>query len=234
MSDPQIPLYPGKFYHIYNRGINSCNLFREPANYEHFLELYDKYISPVADTYAWVLMPNHFHLLVRVREDVVYKYSNADRSVDAVRFEEHKWETICLSDQSTCDLSACAAPDSVQNHKIPKAHLHFSHLFNAYSKYLNTRTDRHGSLFERPFQRKEIADKTYFKHMVLYIHHNPVHHKFTENAMDYPWSSYLTCISVKPTKLQRDTVIGWFDNEANFKYLHDQFVDNEETENLFE
>lgn len=70
--------------------------------------------------------------------------------------------------------------------------------------------------------------------MVLFIHLNPVHHKFTEHAMDYPWSSYLTCISVKPTKLQRNTVIGWFDNEANFKYLHDQFIDIEETENLFE
>ncbi|MCK9210169.1 MAG: hypothetical protein M0Q53_08830 [Prolixibacteraceae bacterium] len=233
MSDPQITLEPGNFYHIYNRGINSCNLFREPANYEHFLELYEKYISPVADTYAWVLMPNHFHLLVRVKEDVVYKYSNADRSVDAVRFEEQKWQTTSLS-----DLSACEAPDSVKNqnhsvknHKIPNAHLHFSHLFNA---YFNTYTDRHGSLFERPFKRKEITDQEYFKQMVLYIHHNPVHHKFTAYAMDYPWSSYLTCISVKPTKLQRNTVIGWFDNEANFKYLHDQFIDYEETENLFE
>jgi putative transposase len=231
MSVPQIPLTPGNFYHIYNRGINGCNLFREPGNYEHFLELYDKYISPVAETFAWVLMPNHFHLLVRVKEDVVYKYSNADRSVDAVRFEEQKWQTISLS-----DLSACEAPDSVtmMKHKIPKPHLHFSHLFNAYSKYFNTCTGRHGALFERPFKRKEITDNDYFRQMVLYIHHNPVHHKFTEHAMDYPWSSYLTCISVKPTKLERDTVIGWFDNEANFKYLHDQFVDNEETENLFE
>ncbi|MBU0488945.1 MAG: hypothetical protein KKA07_18875 [Bacteroidetes bacterium] len=28
------PLLPNKFYHIYNRGINSCDLFRqEPDNY---------------------------------------------------------------------------------------------------------------------------------------------------------------------------------------------------------
>src|SRR5450830_1623896 len=60
----------GQFYHIYNRGIDSCDLFREPDNYEHFLGLYDKYISPVAETFAWVLMPNHFHLLVRVKEEM--------------------------------------------------------------------------------------------------------------------------------------------------------------------
>ena len=44
------PLKYGHFYHIYNRGIDSCDLFREPDNYEHFLGQYDKYISPVAET----------------------------------------------------------------------------------------------------------------------------------------------------------------------------------------
>ena len=58
----------GNYYHIYNRGINSCDLFRDADNYEHFLNLYDKYISPIADTYAWVLMPNHFHLLLRIKD----------------------------------------------------------------------------------------------------------------------------------------------------------------------
>ena len=171
------PLNYGKFYHIYNRGVDSCDLFIERTNYEHFLNLYDKYISPVAETFAWVLMPNHFHLLVRVKEDVVYKYSNADRSIDAVRFEEQKWQTIDIS-----DLSACKAPDSVivekeetYNIKIPKVHLHFSHLFNAYSKYFNKMHGRHGALFERPFKRKLIEDKEYLKNLVVYIHNNPVH-----------------------------------------------------------
>ena len=62
------PLDYGKFYHIYNRGINSCNVFTETDNYQYFLNLYDKHISPVADTYAWVLMKNHFHFLVRIKE----------------------------------------------------------------------------------------------------------------------------------------------------------------------
>ncbi len=109
--------------------------------------------------------------------------------------------------------------------KIPNPVLHFSHLFNAYSKYFNKYSGRHGALFERPFDRKEITDKEYFKTLVIYIHNNPVHHKFTDHAMDYPWSSYLTCISVKPTHLQRDTVMGWFDNEANFKAIHNKADD---------
>ncbi|MBU8892556.1 MAG: hypothetical protein KOO66_07235 [Bacteroidales bacterium] len=60
----------GRYYHIYNRGINSGNLFEENTNYEHFLKLYEKYINPIADTYAWCLMKNHFHFLVRIKDAV--------------------------------------------------------------------------------------------------------------------------------------------------------------------
>ena len=59
----------GRYYHIYNRGINSCNLFKENSNYEHFLYLYEKYITPIADTFAYCLMSNHFHFLVRIKDD---------------------------------------------------------------------------------------------------------------------------------------------------------------------
>jgi REP element-mobilizing transposase RayT len=61
------PLTHEHFYHIYNRGINSCNIFAENENYEYFLHLYDKNISPVAETYAWALMKNHFHFLVKIK-----------------------------------------------------------------------------------------------------------------------------------------------------------------------
>ncbi|MBU1009950.1 MAG: hypothetical protein KKD74_07445 [Bacteroidetes bacterium] len=64
MSIQKTPLEPGHFYHIYNRGINGCPLFIEKTNYEHFIGLYLKHISPVAKTFAWVLMGNHFHFLV--------------------------------------------------------------------------------------------------------------------------------------------------------------------------
>lgn len=63
------PLEPGKYYHIFNHAIGSENLFREKTNYEYFLTLYDKYISPIAYTHAWVLMPNHFHLLVELKQE---------------------------------------------------------------------------------------------------------------------------------------------------------------------
>lgn len=46
------PLESDRYYHIYNRGINSCDLFIEEDNYTYFLNLYEKYIDPIADTFA--------------------------------------------------------------------------------------------------------------------------------------------------------------------------------------
>lgn len=219
-------LEQGKFYHIYNCGNNGENLFRMNGDYEHFIRMYEKYVDPVADTFAWVLMKNHFHILVRVKENIVYKYTNADSSMDAARFNELKWETT--NPNPNPNLPAFEEPGSVTEPnivKIPKAELHLSHLFNAYTKYFNPKYNRHGSLFEKRFKRKHINNEKYFRRLVVYIHNNPVHHGFVEHPADYPWSSYLTCISVKSTKLKRETVIGWFDDVANFKAVHEGKVD---------
>ena len=58
--------------------------------------------------------------------------------------------------------------------------------------------------------------------MTVQILFDRVHHKFTEHAIDYPWSSYLTFLSVRPTHLHREEVIGWFDNQANFITAHEK------------
>ena len=61
-------LRPGGYYHIYNRGNNRETIFKEPANYAYFLTLWKKYIDPVAQTFCYNLLPNHFHFFIRVRE----------------------------------------------------------------------------------------------------------------------------------------------------------------------
>jgi REP element-mobilizing transposase RayT len=63
----QVPVVPGVIYHIYNRGNNGENIFLEERNYHYFMKLYTKYIAPVAETYAYCLLRNHFHLMVRIK-----------------------------------------------------------------------------------------------------------------------------------------------------------------------
>ncbi len=69
MSNTKTPLIEGHFYHIYNRGVNGTNLFIEERNYPYFLQLWKKHIVPVAETYAYCLLKNHFHALVRIRDN---------------------------------------------------------------------------------------------------------------------------------------------------------------------
>jgi len=64
---PLEPLDFNKFYHIYNRGINGENLFKETTNFEFFLQLYHQHIDVVVETYCFCLMKNHFHFLVKIK-----------------------------------------------------------------------------------------------------------------------------------------------------------------------
>lgn len=66
------PIEKGFYYHIYNRGINSEDIFKENRNYTFFLEKWNKYISPVAETYAYCLLKNHFHALVYIKDEDVF------------------------------------------------------------------------------------------------------------------------------------------------------------------
>ncbi|GHT10354.1 hypothetical protein FACS189432_06850 [Bacteroidia bacterium] len=61
------PLEEGKFYHIYNQGNNHENIFYNDKNYIYFMQKLDRYLSDYLEIYAFCLMPNHFHLLVRIK-----------------------------------------------------------------------------------------------------------------------------------------------------------------------
>ena len=65
-EDLSIPLLPGKYYHMYNRGINRCRIFYTEENFKYFLKKYAKKMTGYFDTFAYCLLDNHFHIFVRV------------------------------------------------------------------------------------------------------------------------------------------------------------------------
>lgn len=69
METRKIPLQPGTCYHIYNRGINGQNIFLEERNYAFFLNKYSQYVHPFVETFAYSLLGNHFHFLIRTKEE---------------------------------------------------------------------------------------------------------------------------------------------------------------------
>ena len=125
----KIPLRAGCCYHIFNHANGFENLFVRPGNYDYFLKKYAQHIAPVADTFAYCLMPNHFHLLVRIKP----------------------WEQ--LAEQWT--LSA-AAPDAERRCALQVSKC-FGNLFSPYAQAFNQQQNRRGNLFISNFKRKAVA-----------------------------------------------------------------------------
>ncbi len=67
----------GNFYHIYNRSIDKKLLFKSDANYLYFMKKFSIYLNDVIEVYAYSLLDNHFHFLIRIMEDLTnYKISH--------------------------------------------------------------------------------------------------------------------------------------------------------------
>lgn len=190
-----VHLQPGKMYHIYNRGNNREDIFREESNYALFLKLYEQHIHSIADTFAYCLMKNHFHMLVRMKNE-------EDFFSDLPNFYK--------------------LPAIEQSHFLSQK---FSNFFNAYTKTTNASFDRTGALFHRPFQRKEVTRDNYLSTLIFYIHFNPQKHGFLADFRNWKWSSYHTLIQRSPTKLKRDEVLDWFDGRENFMVFHQGVVE---------
>lgn len=65
-----IPLESEKYYHIYNRGVNGERIFRDNEDYNLFISIYSHYLTAFVDTYAYCLLANHFHFLIKVRNNI--------------------------------------------------------------------------------------------------------------------------------------------------------------------
>jgi putative transposase len=205
MKPLQIPLEEGKYYHIFNRGNNSDNLFYKSENYHFFLRRMEEYLLSFVELYAYCLLPNHFHLLIRVKE---YTPAEALHLKDAKLLRER---------QDNGDFAGRA----------------FHRLFTSYSKAINKQEHRHGSLFENPFKRKEVTSEQYFSNLVFYIHANPQSHGLCDDFRQYPWNSYERILSGKPSALRKEDVLNWFNGKNDYVNFHSRQFEFDKINGVF-
>lgn len=194
-----ITLEPNNKYHIFNQAVGSEKLFRNDENYIYFLKKFDEYISPVASTFCYSLIPNHFHFLIEIKEkSVLYNHYK--------QLEISKEKTIFKNEQ-----------ELIYEEFVMQQ---FSNFFNSYTKSYNKRFNRKGALFIDYMRRVLISDEEYLRNLVLYIHQNPIHHNCSLYLDKWRYSSYNSFFTDKPSKLKREEVISWFGDLENFIYLH--------------
>lgn len=218
MTSPS-PLLYDTYYHIYNRGNNRENIFVQERNYDYFMKLYEKHISPIADTFAYCMLRNHFHVSVRTKsEEEILEYQKTLKVSTA--------NQNLVGQKSLANQGASQSGKPLGSLMLGDDYLsqQFSNFFNAYAKSINNAYDRTGSLFQHPFGRVPITSDRQFWNVIAYIHQNPQKHKFVEDFRDWKWSSYGVPLSEKPTKLKRDVVMEWFGSKQEYLDLHEQWV----------
>lgn len=193
-------LEPGITYHVYNRGVDGINLFRQELDYLLFLNLLKKYLIQYVDVLAYCLMPNHYHLLIRVKS--LKDYS------DILEKENTQAARKLLKDEASVDTFL-----SDQRRRM----------FSSYSLKTNKKDKRKGPLFSPKVKRVSVTNNDRIRNLICYLHHNPIHHRFRKAYAQWPYSSYHTLRSNNPTHLSREHVLNLMSGIEGFDKHHEIF-----------
>ena len=195
-----------RHYHLFNFGADKCNIFREERNYIHFMKLYRAKISPIADTIAYCLLKNHYHLFVRIK---------SLKEIQRIKNLAEPLQNILVKSRKMVDRQE--RTEYLQ--KLPSKA--FADFFNAYASSFNCFYERQGGLFNRPFGRKEIKTTEYANSLIRYIHKNPEHHGFVAAFEDWPYSSFMKERSL-PKQIPLSLPLLWdvFESFDEYKQSH--------------
>jgi REP element-mobilizing transposase RayT len=199
-------LIANQSYHIFNHANGFENVFNERENYRYFLEKYKEYIDPIAETYSYCLMPNHFHLVVRMRKREVIE------------------EIISRNNFSKVEKNF----GKVVSNEVIERYLskQFSNLFSSYTQSYNKYLKRRGSVFIKNFKRDAIKDKEHFLNEIMYTHRNPIHHGFRTEYNDWEFCSYYDIVNGKSELVEVDKLLKVFEGKDHFIALHSEYLED--------
>lgn len=195
MADTKTPLEENRFYHIYNHAVGNELLFTKEDNYKYFLMLIEKYLLNCLDIFSYCLMPNHFHLVIRIKDALNIEIANPTRVLNPRRVFQTSDVPTLISKQ-------------------------FSNLFNSYAQAFNKQQQRKGSLFNNRFKRIHIGAESYLLKLIHYIHYNPVEANLCSTISEWKYSSFNAIMSNKKTFIKRSEVLELFGDKENFNYFH--------------
>jgi len=193
----------GYLYHIYNQGNNQRNIFFNTENHLFFLKKIKKFISPYADIIAWCLMPNHFHLMVLVREEKIPVFES---------------NTVTRSNSNTVTQSHGVTKTRTFNDSI-------GIMLRSYTRAINKQENFTGKLFREKTKAECIncpegptpsfigskiniqnTEAQYPQVCFDYIHQNPVKAKLVDKETDWEFSSAKDYANIRNGKLVNKTV----------------------------
>ncbi|SKC24083.1 transposase [Alkalitalea saponilacus] len=208
---------PNHCYHIYNQGNNRQKIFFNRDNYLYFLNKIRQHILPYADILAWCLMPNHFHLMVRVNF-VELETNNEQRNPDTTHpmTSSHRMS----SNKSVSINQSIAIMLRSYTRAINKSRNMTGSLFRAKTK-AECLTKQNGitpSFFNSNqgtliFTPGQLPD--YLQTCFNYIHKNPVRANLAKEIADWEFSSAPDYYGIRQGSLINKTLA----SELNIRFL---------------
>lgn len=192
---------PNAFYHIICKALPNQQLFISDGNKKYFLERYRFYLNDYLDTYCYNLLNNHCHFLVKVKAE------------EEIRSALNVFKAEQLSGIQRKFIAAEVSLNALIERQFNSFFVSYTRSFN-----LQNRSKRH--LFDSPFRRILVKDEIHLSQLVVYIHANAVKHKVISKLDEYPWSSYSSLISERPTLIKREEVFKLFENKQRFISTH--------------
>jgi putative transposase len=190
------PLIPENTYHLFSRTVGSEQLFKSEQNYFFFLDKLEQHTDCVCQYYTYSLLPNHFHLLGRIRSALEIE----------IAFSQAK--------KTTFDEKVHSLSDFIMER--------FSNLLNSYSKSFNKVNHRKGSLFIDYLKRSLVKDEGDLSALIWYIHKNAVHHGYTTAMGEWQFDGYHELLSNHPTTMLKNETIEFYGNRQQFIQVHQQ------------
>lgn len=187
-TNKQMKYKENQVYHVFNQGNNQQPLFFERENYLYFLRKMRKHLLPYADILCYCLMPNHFHWLICPNNN-------------GLGFGKSIMPNIKL--EGTSEVPSNSRSSNIQQNLSQQIGI----LLSSYTKAINKRYNRTGSLFRSKTKVKDgiidelmtvngtnrqyffRPDNDYILQCFKYIHQNPVKAGLVENAENWEFSS---------------------------------------------
>jgi putative transposase len=214
------PLQPNTVYHLISHAVENNNLFYNDGNYAHFLNKWLRFGHPYFKTYAFCLMPNHLHICVQTVDEATLKQIILDKKKHKKVRRKRKSDGTEKPEQPTdaLDLLNEDISDEVLRLAFSRQ---MNTLLGSYAQSLNIERKRKGALFWGRFERLKVKDRDYFRDLICYIHHNPIHHFGVENYSEWLFSSYnLYHQPEEGLFLDKETVFKVFEPVGGFDAYH--------------
>ena len=158
------PFEQDEYYHVYSRGVERRNIFRDDLDRSRFLLL--MYLCNTSENIQFS------KLSLEIRREKERNKSKPSKDDFLKLYERPK------KDQIVSVIAYCLMPNHF--HIVLKENteggisVFMQKLLTAYSMHFNKKYKRSGSLFVNPFKAKHIDTDNYFSYLVGYIHLNPV------------------------------------------------------------